>query len=198
MTQEDAGISVDIQSKTKLQYVNLTSETKTLYNKLQTDRVLKVQGKQLICDSIIKLRSSLHMLESGCLKIDDDYILLGNTEKVDYIKNNFTVTKDTVILAYYIAEQRLLKKHFPHATVDSATSKAEGVDYSHADNFILYSTGYSGAKFTQLLERIVNIQGSNTYDVNILVVKNAISEEVIQTVQKKENYNNSTYKQRKL
>ena len=197
-TQEDAGISKDIQSTVKKHYVNLTSYTKTMYNKLQTDRVLTIGKRQLIADSILKLRLSLHQIESSCLKIDDEYIELDQHEKVNYIKNNFKVTKDTVILAYYIAEQKLLKKQFPHATVDSATSKAEGVDFSHADNFILYSTGYSGAKYIQLLERIVNLKGSNTYDVHLLLVKNAISDQVVETVEKKADFNNSCYIKRDL
>lgn len=55
------------------------------------------------------------------------------------------------------------------------------------------SSGYSGAKFIQRRDRIVNIKGSNTTIVNHILVKGAISEQVYKQVSKKEDFNNSTY-----
>ena len=55
------------------------------------------------------------------------------------------------------------------------------------------SSGYSGAKFIQRRDRVVNINGSNTTIVNHILVRGGISEQVYKQVSKKEDFNNSTY-----
>ena len=133
------------------------------------------------------------MLESGVLKVGDDYVLLGNTEKIDYIKKTFGDTSDVGIMCHFIGERMLLQKHFKHARIYSSISDAEGVDLSDLKHFVIMSSGYSGAKFIQRRDRIVNINGSNTTIVNHILVKRAISEQVYTKVSKKEDFNNSTY-----
>jgi len=177
-----------------LHYVDLSDETKSKYKQLEKDDLIIIQGRELVCDSTMKLRTSLHMMESGGAKIGDDYIDLGNREKVDYLKANFTLDKHTVILAHFIFEQQLLRKLFPQCTVESATSKAEGVSYAWAKEFILFSSGYSGSKYIQRRERVIDVQGSNTTKVHHIIVKNAISDQVQKAVRAKEDFNNKTYK----
>ncbi len=72
MTQEDAGIEEIIQAIDHIHYIELDQKTKDLYNTLQKDRLAIVQGEHLVCDSTMKLRTSLHMLENGTVKIDDE------------------------------------------------------------------------------------------------------------------------------
>lgn len=202
MTQEDAGISSDVQAVDKLHYVELSDYTKALYNRLQRDKVitnLKLingdeTGLDLVCDTTMKLRMTLHMIEGGVAKIDDDYIKLGNTEKIDYIKQKFGDKETVGIMCHFVGERQLLEQHFKHAQIFSSTSHAEGVDLSHLEHFIIYSSGYSGAKFIQRRDRIVNIKGSNTNIVNHILVPRAISDQVYKSVSKKEDFNNSTYK----
>lgn len=216
MTQDDAGISKDVQATDKLHYVSLDKDTKDLYNELQEHNIAKIyprhfikpkiseifeggfedellQEKDLVCDTVMKLRTSLHMLESGIAKIDEEYIELGNTEKIDYIKKEFGDVKNVGIMCHFVGERVLLRKHFRNAEIYSSTSHAEGVDLSHLKHFIILSSGYSGSKFIQRRDRIVNINGSNTTIVNHILVKGAISEQVYKTCNKKEDFNNSTY-----
>jgi len=206
MTQEDAGISKELQAVDKLHYIELNKETKKLYNELQEHCIAKVQiamfigegapkdcMETLLCDSNMKLRTSLHMLESGIAKIDNMYLNLGNTEKIDYIKEHFGDTEDVGIMCHFVGERRLLAKHFKRARIYSSTSHAEGVDLSHLSHFIIMSNGYSGAKFIQRRDRIVNVNGSNTLTVHHILVKKAISEQVYKKTSKKEDFNNSTY-----
>jgi hypothetical protein len=193
MTQEDAGISKDLQAIDKLHYVELGSKTKELYNKLQKDNIAKIRDLDLVCDSVMKLRTSLHMVESGIAKIDDDYIELGNTEKIDYIKSTWGDTKDMGIMCHFVGERKLLEKHFKNAELYSSNAHAEGVDLSHLKHFIIISSDYSGSKFIQRRDRIVNVNGSASLDVNHILVKDAISEQVYKKVSKKEDFNNSTY-----
>jgi len=208
MTQEDAGIAKELQAVDKLHYVELRDETKKLYNTIQEDNIVKVYFKMLskimlsvsgnlkldlVCDTVMKLRTSLHMLESGVIKIDEEYIELGNTEKIDYIKENFGDAKDVGIMCHFVGERIMLNKYFKHASIYSSTSHAEGVDLSHLKYFVILSSGYSGAKFIQRRDRIINTEGSNTLDVHHILVKGAISEQVYKKTSKKEDFNNETY-----
>jgi hypothetical protein len=198
MTQEDAGIDASLQAVDKVHYVALSDETKRLYNNLQYKRVIAIDGKDLVCDSIMKLRTSLHMIESGVCKIDDDYILIGNTEKIDYIKSTFGDSEDIGIMSHYVGERLLLEKHFKKAKIYSSSAHSEGVDLSHLKHFVIASSDYSGSKFIQRRERIININGSNTLIVNHILVKGAISEQVYNAVSKKMDFNNSCYEMNKI
>jgi hypothetical protein len=191
MTQADAGITTEAEDV--LHYIQLDPETVLRYQQLEKEDIIMIDGKELVCDSTMKLRTSLHMMESGVAKIDDEYIDIGNREKYDYIRNNFTLDEHTVILAHFIGEQRLLRELFPQCTVESATSKAEGVSYAWAKEFILFSSGYSGSKYIQRRERIIDVQGSNTTKVHHIIVKGGISDQVQKAVRKKESFNNATY-----
>ncbi|MCI4435440.1 MAG: hypothetical protein JHC33_01335 [Ignisphaera sp.] len=203
MTQEDAGISKDLQAVDQIHYIELNEATKALYNQLQKDFIADIWADmfnkdsddklQLVCDSTMKLRTSLHMMESGVAKVDDEYVLLGNTEKVDYIFNTFGDTEEVGIMGNFIGERMLLEKKFKRAKIYSSTADAEGVDLSHLTHFVILSSNYSGAKFIQRRERIINTNGSNTLTVHHILVKKAISDQVYNKVSKKEDFNNSTY-----
>lgn len=218
MTQEDAGISADLQATDQLHYIELNEATMALYNQLQADSIIKVMEGMLlthilgtdiilhhgnnyvdlVCDTTMKLRVALHMLESGVAKVDDEYIDLGNNEKIDYILNTFGDTEDTGIMCHFIGERQKLERRFKYAKIYSSSSHAEGVDLSHLKNFIILSSDYSGAKFVQRRERIININGSNTLVVHHILVKGAISDQVYKRVSKKEDFNNYTYEKRSL
>jgi len=132
-------------------------------------------------------------------KITKDFVQISKEpEVIKYIKGHFDLSKPTVIMSHFVQQQELLKKFFPSIEIASSNSKAEGVDYSWAENFIILSSDYSGSKFIQRRDRIVNINGSNTLTVNHILVKNAISEQVYKKVSKKEDFNNSTYEQKSL
>ncbi len=222
MTQEDAGISSDMQAEDELHYIDLEPPTKELYNRLQelnfadlSQNMFKACGdeltKTLVCDSTMKLRTSLHMIESGVAKISEPYIDdkdkervretyydLGNNEKINYILEKFGDTKGLGIMCHFIGEQQKLVKYFKNATIYSSTSHAEGVDLSHLDHFVILSNNYSGAKFIQRKERIINMEGSNTLKVHHILVKKAISDQVYKRTSKKDDFNNSTYEQTSL
>jgi hypothetical protein len=194
MKQEDAGISKDVQAIDKLHYIELDKSTKDMYNTIQRDQYIEIGEHKLVCDTVMKLRTSLHMLESGILKIDDNYIEVGNLEKINYIKEVFGDSKDVGIMCHFIGERNLLSSNFKFANIYSSNAHAEGVDLSHLKHFIILSSDYSGSKFIQRRDRIVNVNGSNTNIVNHILVKKAISEQVYIKVSKKEDFNNSTYK----
>lgn len=194
MTQEDAGISKDIQASDTIHYVALTETTKKLYNRIQKDRVVSIHGQPLVCDTTMKLRTSLHMLEGGIVKIDDEYISVGNLEKIEYIKKTWGDHPKLAIMANFIGERQLIKEHFEHAKIFSSTSHAEGTDLSDFDDFVIYSSGYSGSKFIQRRERTVNMMQTSQSIVHHLICKGAISSQVYFTCSDKQDFNNKTYR----
>jgi len=150
---------------------------------------------EMTADSKLKLLLLLHQVEGGVVKCDnEDTFIFNEQPKIDYIKDKWGDKKDIGIMAHFIQERELLKQHFKHATIYSSNANAEGVDLSHLKAFIIYSQDYSGAKHIQRRDRIVNMNGSNTLDVNYLVVKKGVSEQVYKTCSKKLNFNNKTFK----
>lgn len=196
MSQSMAGIKV--MAEDREHYVELSEDTKKLYNKILDDKI-GFDGK-LVCDTTMKLRTALHMIEGGSVKLNDGEILILDdvNEKISYIKRVFGDTKDVGIMAHYISDREKLKKHFKHAQIYSSVGHAEGVDLSHLKYFVIYSSDYSGAKFVQRRERIVNINGGRTNAVHHILVKNAISEQVYKLVSKKRDFNDSTFDRTKL
>ncbi|HED5116014.1 TPA: hypothetical protein R4958_001416 [Campylobacter jejuni] len=193
MTQESAGISSDLQAKDKTHYIELSAKTKQIYNDLLKKKVLEINGRILACDTTMKLRIALHQIEGGTIKIGDEYIDLDNKEKVDYIKRRFGDFEDVGIMCHFREEANKLRKHFSKAKIYSSSAHAEGVDLSNLRYFIIYSSDYSGAKFVQRRERIININGSKTLYVHHLLVRKAISDQVYKAVKNKMDFNNSTY-----
>lgn len=192
MSQADAGITTEV--KDEVHYIELDSITKALYNKLLNDKVVKFNDdNELIADSTMKLRTALHQLEGGTIKLDDDYIILPQATKAEYIKQKFGDTEDIGIMCHFIAERTKLRQIFKHAQLFSSNAHAEGVDLSYLKHFIIYSSDYSGARFVQRRERIANINGSNTTTVHHILVKKAISDQVYAMVSKKRDFNNATF-----
>ena len=196
MTHSDAGISESTNNQ--LHYIIPSPGTQKLYNKLLSDRVAKTSIGTIVADSTMALRTQLHQIEGGTIKINDGYHDLNLRDKINYLRSNFKMDNNTVVMANYIGEQQLLKKLFPQCTIASSTSQAEGVDYSHAHEFIIYSANFSGSKFVQRLDRIKNLSGSNTDTVHHLLIRGAISDQVYETVMDKKTFNDSVFKPIKL
>lgn len=201
LTQKDAGIN--LQATDELHYIDLDDRTKKMYNHLQKNKIIKFYDVnneviELICDSTMKLRTSLHSLEGGTVKMNDKYYEVGNLEKIEYIKKHFGDTADISIMSHFVHERELLKKHFKNAVIYSSNANAEGVCLAHSKHFIIYSSDYSGAKHIQRRERIININGSNTLKVIFLLVKSAISQQVYAATSKKLDFNNAMFKRVEL
>jgi len=196
MTQEDAGIN--LQAEDQIHYVELNPELKKLYNELLKHRVIEVDGWEVVCDTVMKLRVALHMLESGVIKHGPTYLAIANSAKINYVLATFTDEEGVGIMCHFVGERRILENMFKKATIYSSNSHAEGVDLSHLKHFVILSSDYSGARFVQRRERIVNINGSNSLVVHHILVKGGISEQVYEKVSKKKDFNNSTYENREI
>lgn len=184
-------------------YVELSEGIKIAYNELMKNKVLEFElnGKDytLVCDTPIKLRFALHMLEGGVLKVNEDYLVLNSSEKIDYIKATWGDTPDLVIMYNYIAEADKLKSYFKHAKILQATSNAEGVDLSMHKHLVIYSQDFSTSRFTQRRARQANKMREDEIKVHFLLVKGAVSEQVYKTVSvNKTNFVDTTFERIEL
>lgn len=196
-----------------LHYIDLKDVTKKVYNTIMKAKAVKLNGKDLICDTGMRLRSVLHMIEGGVTlfrtpdgidkkgkpKFNKDYTVLGNTEKIDYIKKTWGDSSDVVVMYHYIAEGAKLEEAFENAKVLQATSNAEGVDLSMHKHLIIYSQDFSTARYTQRRARQANMDRKYPIKVHYLLVKDAISEQVYNTVAiNKQNYVDKYYQAKEL
>ena len=183
-TRKELGFAQEPEDK--LHYIDLLDTTKQAYNILITKKVLTFVSKSteytLVADTKIKLRYALHMLEGGTLKVDDNYITLRNCEKIHYILTTWGDCADTVIMYEYIEEGKKLRSVFENAIILQSTSYAEGTDLSDYEHLIIYSQNFSTAKHSQRRARQANKNRKIPINVHFLLVKDAVSDQVYNTV----------------
>jgi hypothetical protein len=182
-----------------LHYVELSEETKLLYNNAVSNGILEVKGHVIPLDSPMKERTALHMLEGGVAKDGDDYIVLDNREKIDAILDTYGDNENVVIMYLFKAEYTKLSAVFKKATLLQIISNAEGVDLSKFTWMVVYSQNYSTATFSQFRARQADKERKIPIKVPFMTVKNAISEQVYGTVSiNKTNFVDSTYEKKEL
>jgi hypothetical protein len=191
-SRQDAGF--EHEPTDKLHYIELAPATKSVYNAIMKLRAINLNDEDIIYDSSAKLRAALHMLEGGVAKtnaVRDDKgkvvkegkpMILGNTEKIDYILQTWGDTNDLAIMYNYQSERPKLEEYFRHASLLQATSFAEGVDLSHKQHLVIYSQDWSTARHSQRRARQANMRREDEIIVHFLLVKDAISEQVYNTV----------------
>jgi hypothetical protein len=134
------------------------------------------------------------MLEGGVAKIDEEYLVLDNQEKIDYVLREFGDNSSNVIMYNYKAERTKLERYFSKSLLLQATSYAEGVDLSGSTNLIVYSQDFSTARHTQRRARQCNMQRKDPIRVHFLLVKGGLSDQVFKTVTiNKTNFVDSVY-----
>ena len=199
ITKTREALGFEHEPEDRLHYIELSDNVKQVYNVLLQEKLIGLSVGELVCDSASKLRTSLHQLEGGTIKIDEGRYVLGNTEKVDYILEHFGDTEALVIMYNFKAELIKLEKHFKKALLLQATSYAEGVDLHKYDNLVIYSQDYSTARHTQRRARQCNKNRDTPITVHYLLVKKGVSEQVYKTVSvNKQNYVDSVFERELL
>lgn len=199
ITKTRKELGFEHEPEDELHYITLSDNTRAVYNELLEHNIIELKAGWLVCDTKPKLRFSLHMLEGGVAKIEDQNIVLANCEKVDYIKAVFGDTEDLVIMYNYIAEGDKLSQAFKHAKILQATSFAEGVDLSMHKDLVIYSQDFSTARHTQRRARQANKNRKEPITVHYLLVKKGLSEQVYKTVSvNKKNFVDTTFTRSKI
>lgn len=199
VTKTRKELGFEHEPEDKLHWIPLYTNTKEVYNELLEHNIVELSIGTLVCDTKSKLRFSLHQLEGGTMKIDDNRFVLANDEKIQYVKQTFGDSKDLVIMYNYIAEKEKLEKHFRHALILQATSFAEGVDLHKYKDLVIYSQDFSTARHTQRRARQANKKRDTPIVVHYLLVKKGLSHQVYKTVSvNKKNFVDSVFEKETL
>ena len=193
MSQSDAGIDDSIQAVDKLHYIPMSAGTVQLLNKLHSDKVITVDNQLILADTVLKENLIAYQIEGGTLKIDEDYTILPNSEKIDYIRQVWGDSPDVAILCLFKSEETKLRSELPNCHIYSSLRHAEGVDLSHHKHLVVYSMSASGSKYTQLRERGVNVSNTEQAIVHFLLSKGQQSHINYERVTAKDEYNNHSY-----
>lgn len=187
------------EPKDKIHYIKLEKKTRDFYNAVLKHRCAIIHERELVCDTPGKLRMSLHMIEGGGIKIENEYLDLPFNEKVQYIKETWGDEESMVIFYNYNSDKAKLEKNFSSAAILQATAYAEGVDLSMYETLIIYSQDFSTARHTQRRARQANRARDTEINVHFLLVENAISEQVYETVSiNKQNFVDSVFERNEL
>jgi len=195
LTKSRHDLGFEHEPTDKIHMIELDKSTRHVYNELLDHNIVDLKAGTLVCDTNSKLRFSLHMLEGGVAKIDENYIVLANREKITYIKEHFGDHEGLVIMHNYKAEEIKLNMAFKQAKILQATSYAEGVDLHKYSDLVIYSQDFSTARHTQRRARQANKNRDTPIIVHYLLVKKGISEQVYKTVSlNKKNFVDSRFK----
>jgi len=187
MTQIDAGITSAAEDV--VHRVALSENTKALIHRVMLHGVATINGAQYGFDSDMGVRAAVHQIESGAVLLDGNLVELDNTEIIDYIRETFGDHSGVGVMAHYRSTREKIKRHLPNVTVYSSDGHAEGVNLSHLDHFVIMNSAYSGAKFVQRRERIVNINRTTDAIVHHIITDAGVSAGVYTTLSAKKNYN---------
>jgi len=175
--------------------ITLDPSTWRLINTISQDRVMEVQGYEVLAETVGSMLQKMYQIEGGTLKIEDGMknettknyvsVSLGNTEKIDYIKANWGDTDGMVIMYNYKQEEILLRQHFSHALIRQADRFAEGVSFKHKEHLIIYSMSWRTSKFIQRRNRQADMERETPINVHYLLVAGCISEKVFDAVVEK-------------
>lgn len=165
-----------------IHFVELEQKTKLLYKDLENSSIININGLEVVAETPMSLLTKLHQIEGGTIKYEEESLTIGNKEKIDYILNTWGDSEDLVIFYHYKQEEKLLKNFFTKAQILQASSFAEGVDLSMYEHLVIYSMNFSTSQYTQRRARQANMQRDTIINVNFLLVKGGISEQVYTTV----------------
>lgn len=199
MTRVEAGHK--FEPTDKLHHIDLNNEQKLIYDVLNKDGMYEISTNYtILADTASKLNQKKHQISGGFVNAVNDLdesetkIFNVGTNKVKYIQENFN-PNETIILAYYIAEQEYLASLFPN--VGSITKNSDGVDYSHFKNMVIYSMGFSAATYQQVIGRQLNFM-TRKEEVIVHFLLSGLDKDVYKAVAKdKKNFTSKWYKENK-
>jgi hypothetical protein len=189
IAQEEAGHK--FFAKDKIHDIELSKKQSKIIKVIEKDLVYEKGKYVILADTPAKLMQKKHQISGGFCKCEDEKLMtFKNNPKVDYINKTFD-PNNTIILAYFVAEQRMLEKIYPN--VGSVISNAEGVDYSHFENMVIFSFGYSAKNYEQVRARQMNMFKRKT-EINVHFLMTNIDQKIYNAVSQKKNFTASWFR----
>lgn len=186
MTFETAGLSRD--NKDAPEYIEAKEIAKLTADAIKTNMLKASSDAEPIpLENAPKVLQCTHRISGGFyngVKLDQP--------KLKWLEEFLAAHKkeSVALMCYFKEEQEFFDKRYSNVDMFSSTRYCEGVDLSGYDHYILFSFGYSGAKFVQLRDRIVNINKLDRKTrVIIPLLKNCVDSAVYEAVSQKMDFN---------
>ncbi len=204
LTRKDVGFQHEPTNR--VHTIKLDRETEKSYIGFSKNLVMDVEGEEMIAETAGALLQKLSQMVGGTMKVDvgmrtstqKEYksFWLGNTEKIDYIKEHFGDKSDTVIMYQYKEEQHLLNYHFRKATILQGDRFAEGISLKQFTNLIIYSMSWRTSKYIQRRARQADLERTEPIVVHYILTEDKVDRKIYEAVvEKGVNFNGRWYKE---
>jgi len=200
-----AEVGFEHEPTNKVHTIILDADTEKSYLDFSKNLVMELEGEEILAESMGALLQKLSQMVGGTMKMEigmksptqKDYrsVFLGNTEKIDYIKEHFGDNEDTVIMYYYQKEEELLNHHFKKAQILQADRYAEGISLKHIDNLIIYSMSWRTSKYIQRRARQTDLTRDTPIVVHFILTEDKVDKKIYEAVvEKGENFTARMFK----
>lgn len=201
MTLEEAGA---IQFKHIEQTINveLPDVVKQMIKKLLNDKIIKVNGRFIVCETAASEKSKVLQICSGTVLDEERNAVILHHSKIDVIKLRYKEERIGIFYNFRAERDELLKYFKDEITennddfqsgkkriyITQITSGAEGVDLSTADRLVYYNLCHSGKAFMQSKARHSSLKREKPLLIDYLFSDVGAEQDVMKSLQKKENY----------
>lgn len=139
---------------------------KAIYDQMKRDKLVELKGNVSVADGGAALQNKLLQISGGTLIMEDEAKEHISDYKVKYCAKHF---RDAVIFYKFQAEYEMLRVHFPDEQLYQIDAAATGLDLSHFDKAVIYTPTYSGSNFTQVLNRLCNVNREEQPEIYLLL-----------------------------
>lgn len=204
-SQEEAGFESNINEH--FLTVPMKFWTDVYIDTLKRDKVLSIDGHDILGDTPAKLMSKLHQLSSGTVIDEVGNHLTTDTSKAEYIRDMFRGKKIAVFYVYQ-SEADLLHESFPDWTdspeefqtsedrtfICQVRRAREGVRLDTADALIFFNLEYSYLSYEQGRNRLVSKERKAPAEVYFLLSDCGIESYIVEAVRSKTDFTFSWYR----
>ncbi len=188
------------EPKDKVHLIELSPSTLKRYTDLDKHSVATINDVEVVAETVVAVLQKKAQLVGGTMKIEDiekatenkmayKTFWTGNTEKIDYIKNNWGDTEEMVVMYHYKEEEHLLKHHFKKAKILQADTWAEGISLKKYKHLIIYSMSWRTSKYIQRRARQADMSREDAIIVHYILTQFVDNHIYKAVAEKKVNFN---------
>lgn len=204
-TQEEAGFTSKIEEF--ILYTEMSPMVKKIISKLKRDKVVEGKDEVILGDTAVKLMNKVHQLCSGTIKFESGNIAVLDTNKAEYIRDNFIGYKLGIFYKFQ-GELKAIKQIFGDKVTESVEefnetdkhialqilSGREGISLAKADYLVYYNIDFSATSYWQSRDRMTTMdRPENT--VYWIFAKGGLEQQVYDTVVKKRSFTTKHFNQ---
>lgn len=204
-TQEQSGFTSEITES--VIHVDMSNTTKSLIDKLMTDRVVNGSSEVILADTAAKLMQKVHQLCSGTIKFESGNSMIIDTSKAEYIRDRFKGYKiaimyifkeELTLLRQVLGEETLTNDINEFNTTDKwfvgqVVSSREAISLRSADYLVMYNIQHSAVSYWQSRDRMTTIDRPKN-EVFFIFSSGGIEDKIYKVVKSKKKYTTNIFK----